>query len=65
MDQGNAICAFWQWTETTTGDKKVNVGGTTTIQGVTWNGKEGESFHFTLGDGYYYRFDVTIDEVGD
>ncbi|KAN0092197.1 hypothetical protein V8E51_018044 [Hyaloscypha variabilis] len=63
MDKGNTICAFWQWTVNTNGDTKVNVDGVSTIQDVTWNDQEGESFKFTLGDGYYYKFDVRLYEV--
>lgn len=62
MDEGKDICAFWQWTETGSGDPKWNVDDIATIKGVQWKDKKGESFHFFQGDNDYYRFDVTVDE---
>lgn len=61
MDDGNAICAFWQWTMTASGAKKVNVNDIRTISDAKNVTDVGESFRFYQGDNYY-TYDVTVQE---
>ena len=51
--EGNAICAFWQWTVTTAGVKKANVNFTPCRMTNVVNVADTVSFKFTTG---YYTF---------